>query len=211
MSWKGRRYAEPIDLFLPFRENDIDDTFTFVMDVLFILYKEESEKAKEGMPPIFRYSEKQIGIDYRLFLEIIGEYMGNKIKLSQDYGLDEPSPNNRWARLFLNGFYAKTMNLGFSGFYAAFDPFKTKNTKLIISHYASYEMNVVLEYKCYYVEMRTITMLADRLKEFSQEKYNRLALFLQANSPKMISGKGKTPSDAWKTLTEAGIRRRLYR
>jgi hypothetical protein len=213
MSWNGKRYEEPIDLFAAFSDRNIDGTFGFIMDALYLLCEEEKQKTKNAMPPAFRYTEKQIGVDYRLFLEIVGEYMGNKTKLSQDYGLNEPSPNNKWARLFFNSFYAKTLNLGFAGFYSAYSPFKSTNPKLIISHYASYVTSVVLEYKGYYVEMATISMLDDRLSTFSIEKYNRLALSLLSSSPKMASGKGKgnTPAETWEKLKGIGIPRRLYK
>ncbi|MDR2034953.1 MAG: hypothetical protein LBP89_10095 [Helicobacteraceae bacterium] len=211
MGWTGKRYEEPIDLFLPFGEAHIADTFAFIMGVLLFLCEEELGKESEGMPPAFRYSEKQIGVDYRVFLEIVGEYMGNKIKLSQDYGLDEPTPINKWARLFFNAFYAKTMRLGFAGFYSAFDPTKSHNPKLVNSHYASYATNMVLEHRGYYVEMKIISMLDDRLMQFSQETYNRLARLLSERSPRMASGKGATPPATWERLKAIGVSKRLYR
>jgi hypothetical protein len=42
--------------------------------------------------------------------------MGNNKQLVQDFELNKPSPNNQRSRLFLNGFFAKTLYLSFAGF-----------------------------------------------------------------------------------------------
>ena len=174
--WDGRSYEEPLDLICMFRSKAM--TKGFMQYVMAALYNMSVEALEDKtVPPLFAFSSKTIGVDYRLFISFADEYLGADGSLEEHYKfIPGEKQGSAWLNFFFNHFLSKLAKAGYANQFSGLPPQRFLSIKVALANCNNFYTPVVLAQGEHKVEMNVVSIFMDWIKEHIPTEFAGLIL-----------------------------------